>query len=253
MISARTDAPMRIRVAVTLALLVLVASVAGAQTNSAPGAVNLRALQAATPELSDGGFNPACTPVPCEECLYVDTYSPAHSVGAPAGSFWVPNTNHTNYILASGTLYLVTVRGAISLWFPELWTDASLYFFGTPGSSPEYPTAGVTNGKTGWDFEFLFAYMWGDDQGAGLALPYNYAKQNMSIDGGITWHDFTPIGGEVYSPSHVYRYAVEGQGKQAYFRFTDTGPTVDNYGRFYICIQKLVPCVATQTEAVTTN
>jgi hypothetical protein len=239
--------------AIAVLLLATTGSFAGAQVDTAPVASDLRALQAGTAGVPEAGFDLACVPLPCKECLYIDTYDPGHVDGAPAGTYWVTDLKHTSDILQKGVLYRITVKGDVSLWFPNLWSDPGWYYFGTPGTWPAYPTPGVTNGKTGWDSEFLFAYMSRSDQGAGLVLPFNYSKQNVSIDGGLTWHDLTAIGGETYNPLHVYQYVVEGQGKQAYFRFCDTGPTNDNYGRFYICIQKLVPCETNTTSSTKTD
>jgi hypothetical protein len=225
-------------------MVVMAGAYVGAQTDLPEGQIDLRALQSPTPESAEWNASAACTTSLCKECLYVDTYNATHPLGATAGSFWVTDIEHTSAILQAGSVYLVTVQGAVSLWAPNLWTDAGWYYFGVPGSIPAYPTPGITNGKTGWDFEYLFAYMSRSNLGNGITLPYDYAKQNVSIDGGITWFDPALIGGQSYRSSHVYQFVVEGKGKQMYVRFCDTGPTTDNYGRFYVCIQKLVPCVS---------
>ena len=228
-----------------VALVAIAGSVVGAQMDKPQGRTDLRALQAGEPDAAGRSASIACVTSLCKECLYVDTYDPSHPIGAPDGFFWVPDMKHTTNVLENGAVYLVTVQGAVSLWYPNLWTDAGWYYFGVPGTLPKYPSPGITNGKTGWDFQYLFAYMSRSEQGADVVLPFEYGSQNVSIDGGITWFDPAPVGGQSYQSSHVYQFVVEGQGKQAYFRFCDTGPTTDNYGRFYICVQKLVPCGTT--------
>jgi hypothetical protein len=97
-------------------------------------------------------------------------------------------------------------------------------------------------GYTGFDWENVFAYPNNTHGNFLSGGPLHTVFQGISLDNGITYYDLTPVGGQAYHASHSYQYLVEGQGKLAAFRVTDNGPHSDNYGRFRICVQKLVPC-----------
>jgi hypothetical protein len=208
------------------------------------GDVNVAAGQAAavsqaatvSPEYWYGGGG--CGAETCSECLYLDTYDPSHTTNAPTGSFWVIGPVQTANYLVKGQWYLVTVSGDVSYWgqdatFSPNWTFPASGWSGTPGNPPRYPSPNTVNGYTGFDFEYLFAVPY--PHVVDIHLP----ADDISLDNGATWADYVPVGGQNYNPAHVYKYLVMGQGKQAKFRVTDTGPTADNSGRYKICIQSV--------------
>jgi hypothetical protein len=214
----------------------LIAGVAIAQEPAPPGQPDLETLQRMDPAQSHM-VHPQCvpTPLPCKECLYLDTYDPSHTTNAPAGNPWVIGPVYTSAILEKGKAYIITVAGESSFWWQSVWTSAAS-FSGTPGTYPTYPSPGTTNGYTGFDFECLFAYP------GTIGVPILFTAQTISLDGGSTWHDLPIMGGETCHASHTYQFLVEGQGKTAGFRVTDSGPGIDNSGRYRICVQCLIAC-----------
>jgi hypothetical protein len=116
---------------------------------------------------------------------------------------------------------------------------------GNPGAAPMFLSPAVPTGDqgyTGFDWEYVFAYP-NDSHGNFLSGgPLHTIFQGISVDNGATYNDLTPLGGQMYHAAHSYQYVVEGHGTYAAFRIMDNGPHSDNYGRFHICIQKLVPC-----------
>ena len=179
----------------------------------------------------------------CSECLYLDIYDPSHTQSAPAGSPWVLGPVYTSGTLLAGSLYLVTVRGDVSYWNQTgpapSWASNPSTWTGTPGNYPEYPSPGTANGKTGFDWEYVFAVPYTFTT---FPIPAHVPAEGISTDGGLTFNDYVPIAGQVYNPNHVYQYVVVGQGKKAGFRTTDTGPTSDNSGQYKICVQLLTAC-----------
>lgn len=203
---------------VTAAVALVSAASAGAGDDFwAPGAPGMRA-------------STQCTPPPvCEECLYLDTYSantdPAH----------VTETVTTQNVLENGALYRIVIVGTASYWFPPIWSDP----VGNPEAAPMYPsTGGAMTGPVGVDWEFLFAYPIA--KYCPYTLPHHFHYGQISTDGGTIFSSLEPISGPDYSPSHSYTYIVLGQGQKASFQRVDEGPHHDNYGRFYICVTKLI-------------
>lgn len=164
----------------------------------------------------------------CAECIYLDTYDPAN----PTSGNLIASTTTK---LQSGVPYLVTVTGTYSVWPLSWWIGNGQ---GAVEAMPQYPSSGTTNGRVVADFEYLFGWYAPTPV---LSLPMHLPFQGISVDGGVTYNDLTPLAGQVYAPSHVYQYLVVGQGSQAFFKKHDY-PTSDNYGQFKICVQKLIPC-----------
>lgn len=217
------------------AAIIAVACVTG--TAAAQGAVDLETLQRfGTTEGLTASAQCVTPPLSCQECFYLDTYSPAHTTNAPDGNPWVLGPVYTNSVLASGQAYLITVSGDVSLWFQSVWTEAGAVS-GTPGTYPAYPSQDTTNGNTGFDAECLFAF-----PGTFTVPQAFFGNQTISLNGGGAWQALPMMGGQSCHPDHVYRFLVEGQGQKLGFRYTDSGPTSDNSGEFKICVQKLIPC-----------
>jgi hypothetical protein len=169
----------------------------------------------------------SCT---CSECLWVDTYNPNNP------SDHVTDKEFTTGVLQSGVLYEVEISGTASYWAPDMWIAPE----GTPGSAPMFPSlAGDMTGPVGIDWEYLYSY---PDQTFTLSLPYHYQYGLVSLDGGLTFVDIVPAGGQTYQGSHVYQYVVVGQGQKAAFERIDQGPSFDNYGRFKVCVYRLSAC-----------
>lgn len=243
---------MRIRsvvggVAVAVGML-LVTGMAWAQegTNQATGAgvkPNLVDLQLGVgrPSMSASGekirFSTSTT-LTCEECIFLDTYDPSHTTDAPVGSPWVMGPVFSNGVLTAGRPYLVTVSGDVSYW-AKSWWDGATTVTGTPKASPQYPSPGTTNGETGFDFEDVFAIPYFFNS---FPIPAHVPAAGFSTDGGATFFDSVPLGGQTYHSNHIYQYVVIGEGHKFGVERTDGGPTSDNYGQFKICIQYLQPC-----------
>jgi hypothetical protein len=179
----------------------------------------------------------------CSECFYLDAYDPPHTGSAPTGSPWILGPVFTSGNLTSGKLYLVPIRGAVSYWAQTgpatSWASPPATWTGTLGNPPPYPSPGTANGYTGFDWENVFAipYAFSD-----FPIPAHLPAEGISVDGGVTFTDYIPVGGQVYHSNHVSQYLLVGQGKKAGFRITDTGPTSDNSGRYKICLQLLSAC-----------
>ena len=192
------------------------------------------------------GREPNCTDnTTCSKCVYIDLFDGANTTAAPDGFPWIlPNINGGKGVsvgtLVNGQTYLVTVSGWVSYWFKSLWdaypsagipADPPKYYSDAPGAPLQ-----ADQTKTGYDWRCLFAYP--QFPGAPvLALPSSYHSDRVSLDGGVTYVELDPLGGMVCAPDHTYRFLIVGQGKTAYFRITDTGPTYDNYGKYKICVQ----------------
>jgi hypothetical protein len=206
--------------------------------------IDLGILQALPAEshAANNAISPACSPIPCSECIWLDSYNPVNSykVGVPGSN--VVNVSRTAGILAQGVPYVITITGTASYWAVETWESTMI---GSPGTAPMFLSPAVPTadqGYTGFDWEYNFGYP-NDTHGNFLSSGAIHAVvQGISLDNGATYLDRVPLGGQTYHGGHSYQYLVEGKGKQAAFRITDNGPHSDNYGRYKICIQKLVAC-----------
>ena len=171
------------------------------------------------------------TPIPCEECLYLETYNPSD----PANQ--IPEIKMTSGTLQSGVLYQIVISGTASYWDPWMWISP----IGASEPAPMFPSlTGNKTGLVGIDWEYLFGYP--DDTFPVALLPMHFAYGLISTDGGSVYSTPTPVTGSYYSASHTYNYVVVGQGQKAAFKRLDEGPSHDNYGRFYICIHRLTAC-----------
>ena len=82
--------------------------------------------------------------------------------------------------------------------------------------SPAVPTG--SQGEVGFDWEYNFAYP-NDSHGNFLSGgPIISYYQGISLDNGATFHDLTPLGGQVYNSQHIYRFLVVGTGQKAQVR-----------------------------------
>ena len=222
-------------VALSVAVLMVLATAvpAGAQIHEfgrkllgAQGRMSATTLGGST----HGDKNSTGSTCSCAECIYLDTYDPTN----PASGDLIASTTTT---LQKGVPYLITIKGTYSVWAVSWWVGNGQ---GASEAAPQYPSPGTTNGRVASDWEYLFAWYMPTTP-AISPLPVHVPYQGISLDGGITYNDYVPLGGQLYSPSHVYQYLVEGQGSQAFFKKNDY-PTSDNYGQFRICVQKLNPC-----------
>jgi hypothetical protein len=181
-------------------------------------------------------------PLSCSQCLYLDTYNAINTyVGGSSGTE-VVNTITTSGVLTAGQPYLITVSGTSSYWAVPVWTGTTI---GSPEPAPMFLSPAVltaSQGDVGFDWEYIFAYpntSHGDFLSGG---PVEVYYQGISLDNGATFQQLTPIAGQVYNPQHVYQFVVIGQGQNAQARTSDFGPHNDNYGRYKICFQRLIPC-----------
>lgn len=133
--------------------------------------------------------------------------------------------------LASGSEYLITVRGTMSDW--NLALDN-----GTPESDAIFPTTGGVariSTQVGIDPDTLFAYPSAHPQ-----TPGHWTQFEMNL--GLGFSHVEPVGGPYTTPQtdHVYRYVVAGHNAAPSFRINDS-PRTDNYGEYQITIQDFVP------------
>jgi hypothetical protein len=209
----------------------------------------LGALQIALPantsmQVAAESITPNCTPIPCSECMYLDTHDPAHTTNAPVGSPWVIGPVTSTYYLASDKWYIITISGDVSYWAQDTsnspnWTSDPSTWTGTPGNPPRYPSPGAMNGYTGFDWEYVFAIPYAKTYPPpDSSFPHHLPVFGTSLNGTTgPYVGFVPVGGLTYHPDHVYKYYVQGIGNRASFQATDTGPTSDNTGQYKICIQ----------------
>lgn len=221
--------------ALGIAVLVAVAAPAGAQIHQfGKTLIGAQGSMSATTQggsgSPNGDTNSARGTCSCAECIYLDTYDPTNP---PSGNL-IASTTTT---LQKGVPYLITIKGTYSVWAVSWWVGNGQ---GASEAAPQYPSPGTTNGRVAADWEYLFAW-YKPTTPAISPLPVHVPYQGISLDGGITYNDYVPLGGQFYSPTHTYQYLVEGQGSPAFFKKNDY-PTSDNYGRFRICVQKLNPC-----------
>lgn len=180
----------------------------------------------------------------CSECMFLDTHDPSHTTNAPVGSPWVIGPVTSANYLASGKWYVITLSGDVSYWAQDTsnspnWTSNPATWTGTPGNPPKYPSPGTLNGYTGFDWEYIFAVPYPKTYPPpDSSFPHHLPVADISLNGTAgPFVDLVPIGGQSYHPDHVYKYFVQGLGKQASFQVLDFGPTSDNSGQYKICIQ----------------
>ncbi len=158
------------------------------------------------------GHSTQVTMSPADETLYMDMrLSQNATVGSSA--------------LVIGASYLLRISGTWSAWSPNTWSS----YCGAAEDAPVIPSPGVTNGKVGVDAEYVFAA----PNGYGICgrpggPPWYNRGPEISLDGGSTWREATPID-KNYHSDHKYEYLVIGQGYPIRIRFVDS-PNSDNYG-----------------------
>jgi hypothetical protein len=172
----------------------------------------------------------------CSECFTLDTYDPNNT---PPGDLIA----HSTTTLETGVLYLITIKGTYAVWPLSWWVGTGQ---GGVEPTPQFSSPGGANGPVVADWEWLFGWY---APTPALSFPIALPFQSVSLDGGLTYGQFVPVGAQAYNPSHVYQYVVKGQNAQVFFKKHDF-PTNDNYGVFKICIQKLTPCGTVATTAV---
>jgi hypothetical protein len=165
----------------------------------------------------------------CSECFFLDTYSSANAPAVYANS---------SGTLINGTPYVITIAGTYNVWNKIYWVAPGQ---GSVAATPMFSSSGGQNWAAFADWEYVFAYY---KPTPPLNLPIHVVFQGISVDGGVSYVDLTPVAGQVYASNHTYQYLVVGQGKQAFFRKIDS-PSNDNGGQFKICVQKLVACGST--------
>jgi hypothetical protein len=115
---------------------------------------------------------------------------------------------------------------------------------GFPEQSPQNSSPGVNNYWVGADPEINFAAALppGSDCLAMQALDYprHHARFQVNLGSGFT--HLEPLGGAPTdpTPSHRYRFLVQGQASPASFRWDD-GQTSDNYGVLSIRVEEVDP------------
>jgi pimeloyl-ACP methyl ester carboxylesterase len=158
---------------------------------------------------------------PSTEVLYLDTRVSQYPV------VW----NHT---LEADVQYLVRASGTWSAWHAYTWSS----YCGQPEDFPAVPSPGVQNGKVGVDAAYVFAAPASFSPcGKPGGPPWINRKFEISVDGGATWFSGEPIDSS-YHPSHIYEYAIVGQGFPVQFRLLDS-PNSDNYGVLTIQVEPL--------------
>ncbi len=184
----------------------------------------------------------------CEDCIWLDTYSPNNTYNPSVPGSNIINIATTPQVLTTGVPYEITITGTVSYWAASAWLASMI---GNPGSAPIFLSPAVATGLqtyTGFDWEYVFAYPNNSHGNFLSGGPLHVVFQGISLDNGATFLDYTPLGGQSYHSAHSYSYLVEGQGQKAAFEVSDNGPHSDNYGRFKICVQKLNPCVNSTCE-----
>lgn len=194
-----------------------------------------------------GGGSGSCPQETCYECLYVDTYNPndTYSPSVPGSNFI--NVAQSANALTLGQPYVITIVGTVSYWSAAYYTAP----IGTPGTHPMFPSPAVASalqGDVASDWEYLYAYPNDDLGNIFVSGAIHIVEAGISVDNGATFNDLVPLGGQFYSTAHSYSYLVQGQGLQAQFRVSDSGPHSDNYGRFHICIYRLAPVTSCGTR-----
>jgi hypothetical protein len=189
----------------------------------------------------------SCPQETCYECLALDLYNANNTYNPNVPGSQIINTVQTTNALTLGQPYLITIKGTVSYWFANAWTDP----VGNPEPHPMYFSPSVPSnqqGDVGSDWEYLFAYPNQSHGNIFLSGPFHMPYTGISLDNGATFVDLIPLGGQLYNSGHSYSYLVEGQGKQAEFNVSDAGPHSDNYGVYKICIYKLKPVTSCGTS-----
>ena len=182
----------------------------------------------------------SCTPF-CSECNWLDSYNAVNTYDPGVPGSDVINTLTTTNALATGTMYIITIRGDMTYWGNSYWTTP----IGNPDISPMFPSPAVPSaiqGYVGSDWEYLYGYPNNNHGNLFVAGPGHMGNNVISLDNGATYQDLVPLGGMSYNAGHVYQFLVMGQGQKAKFTVADQGPHNDNYGRFWICVQAITLC-----------
>lgn len=201
-------------------------------------------FQATTQHVTGTG---SCPQETCYECLSLDSYNPTNTYNPSVPGSEIVNTVQTTNALTLGQPYMITITGTVSYWAANTWTDPD----GSPAPHPIFysPTVpSAMQGDVGSDWEYQFAYPNMSHGELFPSGPKHIVYDGISLDNGATFIDLVPLGGQLYSSSHSYSYLVEGQGVQAKFNVSDSGPHSDNYGVFKICIYKLQPVTTCGTR-----
>lgn len=244
-------------VAVAFATVVVFAAPALAQENRSaapqvgPHGMDLRMLQRTGPggdlantlqATAQGGKGKPgdCPEETCFECLNLDTYNPNNTFDPNVPGSEIINTVQSANALTLGQPYLITITGTVSYWGFDYYTAP----VGNPEPHPMFLSPAVPSGNqddVASDWEYLFAYPNNSHGNIFASGPIHIIYDGISLDNGATFVDLVPLGGQAYSSGHSYSYLVEGQGVQAKFNVSDSGPHSDNYGVYKICIYKLKP------------
>lgn len=136
--------------------------------------------------------------------------------------------------LTLGTAYLITVKGAVSLYSDQAW-----YHLGPCGPSspdPTYPSPHATATPAGADPEFVFATP--KVTSSCPKLPYKSTLFVVKLTRHGSWVHLVPMGDPARpTKHHVYVFKVVGRGYRPAFRYFDYHPS-DNDGEFRISIAK---------------
>jgi len=139
-------------------------------------------------------------------------------------------------ILEENEIYLLTVKGTVSIWSSNSWYTICA---GTPENEPMYESLNNNNGKTGVDAAYLFASVSGSPY-CDAQLPIKEERLKISLDDGNSW--FTPNFIEAsYNPNHSYTFFFQGKGHSLKAKYVDE-PDTDNYGVIQLLISKYEDC-----------
>lgn len=210
----------------------------GTLQRTGPGGDLSHTFQATT-QGTRGGTG-TCPQQTCYECLSLDSYNANDTYNPSVPGSQIINTVQTTNALTLGQPYMITITGTVSYWGSSYYTAP----VGAPEPHPMFPSPAVPSalqGDVASDWEYLFAYPNNNHGNIFTSGPIHIVYDGISLDNGATFVDLVPLGGQSYSSGHSYSYLVEGQGKQAQFNLSDSGPHSDNYGVYKICIYKLKP------------
>jgi hypothetical protein len=140
----------------------------------------------------------------------------------------------TGPVLENGRQYTIAITGTFSYWPASQWQNQGVCV-GSAEDMPMFPSPGTTNGKVGVDSGWHFAAP-GDAGDCSSSYP-RIAHVEISLDGGATSAEYEAGDvGAAPNPSHVYHYALVGQGQAVVFSINDA-KTTDNYGILKISIE----------------
>lgn len=212
---------------------------AGMLQRTGPGGDLEHAVQSAGMHATVGCVTPLCS-----ECHFLDTYNINDTYDGHVDGSELINKLTTTNALQNGQMYLITITGDMTYWGSSYWTEWE--GLGSPTMSPMFPSPTSPAGQTfvGVDWIYLFAYPVASAHPNLFASgPVFLVGNNMvSLDNGATFTVLAPVTGMTYNPDHVYQFLVWGEGYKAVFVVNDQGPHSDNYGRYWICVQKVTPC-----------